>query len=271
MLRLMNPLVTALWIANVIGSVAYVAWDIRKVPSPKVMKWAFVIFTAFSGFAGALLYFWACRELLSEQHERFVAARWRQVVGSTMHCVAGDGLGILMAAAVVAPLGLPKAVDLTIEYVVGFTLGWTIFQALFMRNMAGSYRRSLRKTFLPEFLSMNFLMAAMMVVSSTLMSAAPVADAPSRPAFWFVMSIALSVGFVVAYPINWWLVSRGLKHGMITVRPDSPRAEVPEPGHQHAQPESHDAPPAWPRLQILVLTTTSLIVLATGSTIALVA
>ena len=32
-------------------------------------------------------------------------------------------------------------------------------------------------------------------------------------------SIALSVGFVVAYPINWWLVDWGLKHGMMTVRP----------------------------------------------------
>lgn len=263
----MSPLFAILWIANVIGAVSYVAWDIRKVPSPTVMKWAFVIFTAFSGAAGALLYFWACRELLYAQHENYVAARWRQVVGSTMHCVAGDGLGILVTAAVVAPLGLPKAVDLTIEYVVGFTLGWTIFQALFMRNMAGTYRRSLRKTFLPEFLSMNFLMAAMMVTSSTLMSAAPIAADPTHPAFWFVMSIALSVGFVVAYPINWWLVSRGLKHGMLTVRPYMPSAEVPEPSHEGA----HDAPPTWPRLQTLVVTTTSLMVLASGATVALVA
>jgi uncharacterized protein DUF4396 len=33
------------------------------------------------------------------------------------------------------------------------------------------------------------------------------------------MSIALSVGFVVAFPINWWLVDRGLKHAMM-VRPE---------------------------------------------------
>ena len=41
---------------------------------------------------------------------------------------------------------------------------------------------------------------------------------PFRPAFWFVMSMALFAGFIVAYPINWWLVARGLKHGMMTVR-----------------------------------------------------
>jgi hypothetical protein len=30
--------------------------------------------------------------------------------------------------------------------------------------------------------------------------------------------MALLAGFVVAYPMNWWLVAKGLKHGMITQR-----------------------------------------------------
>ncbi len=38
------------------------------------------------------------------------------------------------------------------------------------------------------------------------------------------MSMALLSGFVVTYPINWWLVAKGLKHGMMTVRP-RPTAE----------------------------------------------
>ncbi len=38
------------------------------------------------------------------------------------------------------------------------------------------------------------------------------------------MSMALLTGFVVAYPINWWLVAKGLKHGMMTVRPRAPAA-----------------------------------------------
>ena len=27
------------------------------------------------------------------------------------------------------------------------------------------------------------------------------------------------VGFIIAYPMNWWLVANHLKHGMMTVRP----------------------------------------------------
>ena len=33
------------------------------------------------------------------------------------------------------------------------------------------------------------------------------------------MSMGLLVGFIVAYPMNWWLVAHHLKHGMMTVRP----------------------------------------------------
>jgi hypothetical protein len=36
--------------------------------------------------------------------------------------------------------------------------------------------------------------------------------------FWVVLSLAVFVGLVAAYPVNVWLVSSHLKHGMGTVR-----------------------------------------------------
>lgn len=32
--------------------------------------------------------------------------------------------------------------------------------------------------------------------------------------FWFMMQIAMMVGFATSYPANWWLISRGLKERM---------------------------------------------------------
>ncbi|MDQ6873740.1 MAG: DUF4396 domain-containing protein [Actinomycetota bacterium] len=238
--------VVLLWFIQVVLAVAFVAFDIRRTPEATVMKWGFVLFTAYTGLFGALLYVLSCREPLADSHERYVAARWRQVVGSTMHCVAGDGLGILVAAAALAPLHLPPAVDLGVEYVVGFGFGWTIFQALFMRDMAGSYRRSLRNTFLPEMVSMNGVMAAMAAVSVPWKGSVPAATRPLSLDFWFVMSIALCAGFLVSYPINWWLVARGLKHGMKTVTAATAPAlaadHIPS-GVTVAQTGSHPAHP----------------------------
>jgi hypothetical protein len=122
-----------------------------------------------------------------------------------------------------------------IEYVLGFGFGWTVFQALFMRDMVGgSYERSLKTTFAPELLSMNLLMTGML---PTIMILKKYVASPERPAsasFWFVMSMGLLVGFVVSYPMNWWLVANHLKHGMMTVRPAGTAAAP----HYHAASEA---------------------------------
>jgi hypothetical protein len=32
--------------------------------------------------------------------------------------------------------------------------------------------------------------------------------------FWFMMQIAMFFGFITAYPVNWWLLRRGIKEEM---------------------------------------------------------
>jgi hypothetical protein len=234
--------VMLLWFLLTAAGLLFVAIDIHSTPESPVLKWGFVLVTAYIGVLGAFLYVLGCREPLPGLHERYVAARWRQVLGSTMHCVAGDGVGILAGAVLSAVFGLAGTAEMIVEYVLGFGFGWTIFQALFMREMAGgSYIRSLTGTFVPELLSMNLLMAGMIPTMMALKMRIPAAADPLTPAFWFVMSMALLVGFVLAYPINWWLVKYHLKHGMMTVRPDTGSVAAAE-----MAPEPEMAPHAGP-------------------------
>ncbi|MDQ2663972.1 MAG: DUF4396 domain-containing protein [Candidatus Eremiobacteraeota bacterium] len=222
--------VMLLWFILVGLSLLFVVIDIRSTPASPVLKWGFILLTAYMGPVGVFLYVLGCREPLKGTHEAYTAARWRQVLGSTMHCVAGDGVGILAGAVLASYLALSRPADIALEYVLGFGFGWTIFQALFMRDMiGGSYLTSLRKTFLAEFLSMNTLMAAMLPVATFGRLVVGTILTPRMPEFWFVMSMALLAGFIAAYPMNWWLVARGLKHGMLTVQPLSratPKAET---------------------------------------------
>lgn len=217
--------VMLLWFLLTALSLVFVVVDIRATPESPVLKWGFILLTAYTGPLGAFLYVLGCREPLPGLHERYIATRWRQVLGSTMHCVAGDGVGILAGAVIASLFHLTKVVDISLEYFLGFGFGWSIFQALFMRDMAGgSYPRALSNTFFPELLSMNCLMAGMVPVMTLAMKRVPMGHHPSGPAFWFIMSMALLVGFITAYPMNWWLVSRHMKHGMMTVRPPNESA-----------------------------------------------
>jgi Domain of unknown function (DUF4396) len=212
--------VILLWFVLAALAVAVVAIDIRGTPESPVLKWGFVLLTAYTGVVGAFLYVIGCREPLPGTHEQYTAARWRQTLGSTMHCVAGDGVGILVGAVLSSLLGLTGLAEVALEYVLGFGFGWTIFQALFMRDaVGGSYPVALRRTFIPELLSMNLLMAGMVPTAMTLRRHVELAGDPAQARFWFVMSMALLVGFIVAYPMNWWLVANHLKHGMMTLRP----------------------------------------------------
>lgn len=222
--------VMLLWSILTVPSFLFVVLDIWKTtPESPVLKWAFVILTAFTGPFGAFFYVLGCREPLRDTHEKYVATRWRQVLGSTMHCVAGDGIGIIVGAAIGGVLTLSFWPDFLLEYALGFGFGWAFFQAFAMRDAAGgSYLKSLKMTFLPELLSMNFLMTGMVITSRFAMPRVSGSDDPTRPQFWFIMSMALIIGFACAYPINWWLVANHLKHGMMTVRAKPATAAVEE-------------------------------------------
>src|ERR1700738_1216553 len=259
------------WLAVALMSTAYVAVDqFRHNPEATVMKWGFVLVTLYMGPIGLLLYVMADKEPTPGTHEAFVAPLWKQGVGSTVHCVAGAATGNLLAAAVTALLGLPMYADLLVEYATGFLCGLLIFQSLFMRAiMGGTYRENVRRSFLPELLSMNLMMAGMAPVMTTLMMGRDMrAMWPGEPLFWFVMSLGVTVGFLVAYPINLWLVAHGMKHGLMTVRKDKAReTNAPEhaghdahdmAGMQHGSMQ-HDRAPGVTRAQLAAITVFTLL------------
>lgn len=208
------------WFALTAASVLYVAWDLfTRTPEMPVMKWGWILVTLYTGIVGLVVYWLSCREPAPGTHEKFVAPLWKQSVGSTIHCLAGDATGIIAAAVLTSFFSLPMWFDSVVEYVVGFAFGLLVFQALFMKDMlGGSYLDAVKGTWLAEFLSMNAVMAGMIPVMIVLMTRDMAAMEPTSLRFWGIMSLATLVGAALAFPVNRWLVKNGLKHGMGTER-----------------------------------------------------
>lgn len=248
-IQLLDTLVWV-WLGLALLSTIYVAWDaFTRNPELKVMRLGWVLVTLYMGPVALALYVLTCREPASGTHQEFIQPLWKQGIGSTVHCVAGDATGIVVAAAITALLGLPMGIDLIIEYFFGFAFGLLIFQALFMRDMlGGSYAKAVRKSFLPEWLSMNIMMAGMFPTMMVFMMGRDMrAMQPEQPLFWAVMSLAVIVGFLVAFPLNVWLVATNLKHGMGTVRAlghggHSMEAERKQEGPARPAPKPQPAP-----------------------------
>jgi hypothetical protein len=86
------------------------------------------------GPIAATLYTLSDKEPSPGTHEEFIRPLWKQAVGSTIHCVAGDATGIILAATITAIIGFPMWLDLGIAYLAGFGFGLFIFQSLFMKD-----------------------------------------------------------------------------------------------------------------------------------------
>ncbi len=207
------------WVLSAV-SVAFLIVDWSHAPIDTTMHVGFLLIAAAMGPLGAVTYVLTVREPLPGTHLQYIAPRWKQVIGSTFHCVAGDSVGIIgagVAVRFVPAISASMILSLTVEYLTGFLVGWLIFQSLFMKDMAGgSYRQAVKHMFLPEWLSMNGVMAGMIAVMVPWMRIDPSAGTPSQPTFWFMMSMALIAGAIVAYPLNWWLVGANLKHGIMS-------------------------------------------------------
>lgn len=209
------------WFALTALSVIYVSYDaFTNNPELKVMRLGWILVTLYLGPIGFFLYVLSCQEPAPGTHEEFILPLWKQGLGSAIHCVAGDATGIIVAATITAALGLPMGLDLIIEYISGFAFGLLIFQSLFMKDMmGGSYLKALRHSLYPEWVSMNFMMAGMFPTMVLLMMGRDMrAMVPTELPFWGAMSAAVIVGLGTCFPANVWLVAKGLKHGMGTVR-----------------------------------------------------
>ena len=237
------------WFTLTTLSVIYVALDSKRNPEPAVMKWGWILVTLYMGPVAAGMYIFADKEPRAGEHAAYIRPLWRQGLGSTVHCIAGDATGIIIAATVTALLGFPMWMDITAEYVFGFAFGLFIFQALFMRSMYGTYWRSVASTFMPEWLSMNMMMAGMIPAMVVLMMGRDMrAMDPAEILYWGTMSFAITVGFITAYPVNVWLVAVGMKHGLSTERgpahsTEDERAATAQraPGRDHQAHASGDA------------------------------
>jgi hypothetical protein len=208
-----------IWFTLTALAVTYVAYDQFKAGleqkeqslAMRTMRWGWVLITLYTGVFALLAYLLLHRASAGETLE---PPLWEQTIESTIHCVAGDATGILFATVVTIWLGLPMSLEVIIEYAAGFAVGLFVFQALCMKPGGdGNYWRTVKSTLLAQTLSMNVLMSGMIPVMVVLMSRDMSAMEPSSVRFWGTMSLSLMVGTVMTYPVNWWLVKHGLKHG----------------------------------------------------------
>ena len=131
-------------------------------------------------------------------------------VGSAVsHCGAGCTLGdiggewLLFAAGASAVFGW--------ELLADFVLAWTFGIAFQYFTGANSIRDAIKVDTLSILAFQIGLFGWMALTHYVLLQPPPKVDTPTH---WFMMQVGMIIGFATAWPVNRWLVERGIKEKM---------------------------------------------------------
>jgi hypothetical protein len=145
---------------------------------------------------------------------------WQVVFKGTTHCGAGCTLGdiigewgIFIAAATLA------GITLWPEYIADFCLAYVLgiaFQFFAIAPMRGlGLRQGIVAAVKADTLALTAfeigLFAWMAIFTVIIFNQAL---RPDSPVYWFMMQIGMVIGFATSYPMNWWLISKGIKEKM---------------------------------------------------------
>ena len=152
----------------------------------------------------------------------FAKENWWPISKGTSHCGAGCTLGDIAGEWIVYALGPLMIAGATVwpEIILDFPLAWTfgiVFQYFTIVPMRDDVDKlkglwlAMRADTL-SIVAFQIGLFAWMIISAKLIWQPPLDI--NTAAHWWMMQVGMIVGFFTAYPINSWLIGRGLKEAM---------------------------------------------------------
>ncbi|HEV2353626.1 MAG TPA: DUF4396 domain-containing protein, partial [Puia sp.] len=145
---------------------------------------------------------------------------WQSVVVGTLHCGAGCTIGDIFAESLLLlfPFTLSGSRlfgGWVVDYILAFGIGilFQYYSIKPMKNLSG--REALKAALKADSLSLTSWQAGMyggMSIATFLIFHHELKA--NMPLFWFVMQMAMLLGFITAFPTNWWLLRKGIKEAM---------------------------------------------------------
>jgi Domain of unknown function (DUF4396) len=130
---------------------------------------------------------------------------------ATLHCLTGCVIGEVAGLIIGVSLGLAPWPTIILATVLSYLSGMTLGLLPVMRGQGVSMLQALRIIWVGEVTSIGVMEIVMNLVDYQMggMTAPHVATWM----FWRGIVFAVPAGFVAAWPVNYWLIKRGLKAG----------------------------------------------------------
>ncbi len=145
----------------------------------------------------------------SHNHVPETASQLSLAHSATWHCLMGCGLGEVVGVIIGTALEFPLVHTMVLAVVLGFVFGF-IFGLRPLLRAGFDFSRAIRQVFIAETLSIVVMEATQVLVqvyTPGVMQAGLLSWI-----FWLGMGLALVAGYIAAFPVNYVLVGKGIRH-----------------------------------------------------------
>jgi hypothetical protein len=186
----------------------------------RIMNFVYPITALYGGIFALVFYYCIGKNGAKNRQHTHRKPFWQSVAIGALHCGSGCTLGDIFAEALlfympVLIFGSKLAGTWTIDYIFAFVIG-ILFQYYAIKPMGKlSTVNALKAALKADTLSLTSWQAGMYgwmaICFFVLFKNRP---EPTDPVFWLMMQVAMLFGFATAYPVNRWLIKKGIKEAM---------------------------------------------------------
>ena len=136
----------------------------------------------------------------------------RTAVDATVHCLTGCAIGEILGLAIATALNWHDIPSIALAVVLAFVFGYGFTIGPLVRGGL-AFRSALRLALVGDTISIT----VMEITDNAVVLAVPGAmDAGLADLlFWGSLALSLGIAFLVALPVNRWLIARGLGHAAV--------------------------------------------------------
>jgi hypothetical protein len=213
----------AVWLISSAATFVVILYDLLAghAQQMKVMSWVWPITALYFGPVALWSYMTIGRRAEKGAHPSTKTPFWETAFVATTHCGAGCTLGDVVAEWVIFLVGFQIAgmflwSELIFDFVAAFVLGivFQYFSIVPMQKLPPG--KGVVAALRADALSLTAfeigLFGWMLLMHFVIFRHLPLH--PDRAVYWFMMQVGMLLGFATSYPVNWWLVRRGLKEAM---------------------------------------------------------
>ena len=136
----------------------------------------------------------------------------RVAFSATVHCLTGCAIGEVLGMVIGTALGLSNLTTIVLAVALAFIFGYLLTMLPLLRTGV-ALSTALSLALAADTASISL----MEIVDNAIMLAVPGAmDAGlNEPLFWGSLAVALLIAGAAAYPLNRWLIARGIGHAVV--------------------------------------------------------